>query len=879
MTSFARRFTRRGTTNGTADGIPSPPVPDSPPSEPEDDSTTVPINQTEYARRCREVMELYRALQELGLLRCSADRLFPTLPKIVVIGGQSTGKSSLVEAVSGINVPRDSGTCTRCPMECIMLSSSLTWSCTIYLNFKYASDGSKLDISDRVQFGPVIKNRDMVELWIRRAQAAILCRHRPKEDFMSMSTVDLRNLTTTDSEILPFSRNFVQVELRDPDLTDLSFVDLPGKAVLSFNLCIIHNAEEEIINLVHDLVVSYIEESENTIVLITIPMSDDIEMQAAVKLAKARDPNGDRTIGVLTKPDMLTTGASGARQKWREIILGQDQKHRLKHGYYCVRLPDDDERRRNISREESQAKAKRYFERTSPWKEFPNRSRFGIPALVHDISRLLVGLIENYIPTLKQSVDELLATDKAEYSTLPPLPPTDEAWSRIIILIHQFCVDVKAAVEGKEEHKGLVQRNRARYGQFKRDILGTCPNFRPFEDKTRYLDPCIQDEQFEGKDNPYVHMAASEYIMDIKDVRREIENCTSWELPGEVPLETTRKLIELFTKKWSNPSMQCFDESRRVRHVDGFKPLETRIRALVRAQMEMCKSEALVILGKAVKLETSPVYTQVPQYSMERSKWFKRFYSVYTNPNRHWDYIANPSLLPPVREATEDEEALLVMAKVREYFEIAYKRFIDNIPLTIEHELHQTLLPRLSESLIKDMGGQNASERAKELLTEDPEIAMRRNVLQERIARLEEIKRRLYAFSFNVAMSWLLKKFLKCSSDRSLQLDHDAAFSVRGEITRPAFMSWLIPRESMTAAAPSGRAYPCAPPLGEKAVSLEAVLVLDEMENSWARATPVEARTREVRTYARKVRSEARWSRATEPLFSSVGLIRMAKSK
>ncbi|KAK0443664.1 P-loop containing nucleoside triphosphate hydrolase protein [Desarmillaria tabescens] len=784
MTSFARRFTRRGTTNGTADGIPSPPVPDSPPSEPEDDSTTVPINQTEYARRCREVMELYRALQELGLLRCSADRLFPTLPKIVVIGGQSTGKSSLVEAVSGINVPRDSGTCTS-----------------------MRQTGANSTSSDRVQFGPVIKNRDMVELWIRRAQAAILCRHRPKEDFMSNE------------------------------------------------YGIIHNAEEEIINLVHDLVVSYIEESENTIVLITIPMSDDIEMQAAVKLAKARDPNGDRTIGVLTKPDMLTTGASGARQKWREIILGQDQKHRLKHGYYCVRLPDDDERRRNISREESQAKAKRYFERTSPWKEFPNRSRFGIPALVHDISRLLVGLIENYIPTLKQSVDELLATDKAEYSTLPPLPPTDEAWSRIIILIHQFCVDVKAAVEGKEEHKGLVQRNRARYGQFKRDILGTCPNFRPFEDKTRYLDPCIQDEQFEGKDNPYVHMAASEYIMDIKDVRREIENCTSWELPGEVPLETTRKLIELFTKKWSNPSMQCFDESRRVRHVDGFKPLETRIRALVRAQMEMCKSEALVILGKAVKLETSPVYTQVPQYSMERSKWFKRFYSVYTNPNRHWDYIANPSLLPPVREATEDEEALLVMAKVREYFEIAYK------------------------SLIKDMGGQNASERAKELLTEDPEIAMRRNVLQERIARLEEIKRRLYAFSFNVAMSWLLKKFLKCSSDRSLQLDHDAAFSVRGEITRPAFMSWLIPRESMTAAAPSGRAYPCAPPLGEKAVSLEAVLVLDEMENSWARATPVEARTREVRTYARKVRSEARWSRATEPLFSSVGLIRMAKSK
>lgn len=97
----------------------------------------------------------------------------------------------------------------------------------------------------------------------------------------------------------------------------------------------------------------------------------------------------------MTKPDMLTVGASGARQKWREIILGQDEKHKLKHGYYCVRLPDDDERKRKISRDESQALAKVYFEKNSPWKEFVDRSRFGIPALVHDISRLLVRLIEN----------------------------------------------------------------------------------------------------------------------------------------------------------------------------------------------------------------------------------------------------------------------------------------------------------------------------------------------------------------------------------------------------------------------------------------------------------------------------------------------------
>ncbi|KAK0214373.1 P-loop containing nucleoside triphosphate hydrolase protein [Armillaria fumosa] len=847
---FRRRPARQSTTNGgrTTNGIPdnthTPPTGDSssPDSDSEQDGTAIPINQTEYAQRCREVMELYRALQDLG-----AGSLLTTLPKIIVIGGQSTGKSSLVEAVSGINVPRDSGTCTRCPMECTMLSSSPTWSCMIYLNIKYGSDGGELAISDKIQFGPVITDKDAVEVWIRRAQAAILCQHRPKEDFMNMGMRELRNLATTDSRMLSFSRNIVQVELRDPDLTDLSFIDLPG---------IIHNAEEETITLVRDLVVSYIEESENTIVLITIPMSDDIEMQAAVKLAKSKDPSGDRTIGVLTKPDMLTTGASGARGKWREIILGQDQRHKLKHGYYCVRLPDDDERKHNISRDKSQTAAQQFFERTSPWREFTDRSRFGIPALVRDISRLLVGLIENYIPTLKESVDNLLAHDRAEFDALPPPPPIDQAWTQIIILIDRFCGDVKAAVEGKEEHKKLVQRNRARYEQLKHDILSTCPDFRPFDDKTRYRDPCIGDEEFETGANPHVRTATSNPVMDIKDVRREIQSCISWELPGEVPYETILKLIDRFTTKWPTPSEECFNDVYRAssvyiqklvaQHFGQFKLLKMHIGELVHSQMEIYKSEALVILHKAVKLETSPKFTQVPHYLMERSKWLDRFQRVYKNSSTyiiHQLSSSGPRLAGvghyqarkttednssayaihqssssesrqagvgyyqaretteddsstyaihrsspsesrqagvgyyqaretteddsstntihrsspsesrlagveyyQVRKTTEDEEALVVMAKVRTYFEVAYKRFIDNVPLTIEHELHQSLSERLLESLIKDMGGPNAHERARELFREDPDIASRRSVLQERIARLEEIRGRLYSF-------------------------------------------------------------------------------------------------------------------------------------
>jgi hypothetical protein len=73
----------------------------------------------------------------------------------------------------------------------------------------------------------VIVDKDSVELWLRRAQAAILSL-RPVDEFLVKSAADLQNLIGTDQDP-PFSKNVIRVDVRDPGLTDLSFVDLPGK--------------------------------------------------------------------------------------------------------------------------------------------------------------------------------------------------------------------------------------------------------------------------------------------------------------------------------------------------------------------------------------------------------------------------------------------------------------------------------------------------------------------------------------------------------------------------------------------------------------------------------------------------------------------------
>ena len=101
--------------------------------------------------------------------------------------------------------------------------------------------------------------------------------------------------------------------------------------------------------------------------------------------------------GVLTKPDGIGSGDTSRRQMWKEIIEGRSKSpnHALKQGYYCVRLPSDEERARKPSRADFESLAAQFFDTKEPWKTIAERRRFGVPNFVRDVSTLLVKVIEN----------------------------------------------------------------------------------------------------------------------------------------------------------------------------------------------------------------------------------------------------------------------------------------------------------------------------------------------------------------------------------------------------------------------------------------------------------------------------------------------------
>ena len=115
-------------------------------------------------------------------------------------------------------------------MECRLSHSAGPWSCQIKIRIEYDGTQRRLAVEER-DFGPRLSDKAEVELMLRRAQAAVLCQNKSMETFVDMDEEDVRQATRVSGGV-PFSRNVVCVELSGPDLTDLSFVDLPGKKLL-----------------------------------------------------------------------------------------------------------------------------------------------------------------------------------------------------------------------------------------------------------------------------------------------------------------------------------------------------------------------------------------------------------------------------------------------------------------------------------------------------------------------------------------------------------------------------------------------------------------------------------------------------------------------
>ncbi|KAK6343724.1 hypothetical protein TWF730_011313 [Orbilia blumenaviensis] len=402
------------------------------------------------------------------------------LPRIAVIGNQSAGKSSLIEAISGIRVPRYAGTCTRCPLEITLTEDTrpmAPWHCKVSLRFHKKYDPKKKGdpwVEQQHTQHPFmsIDDPEHVEAVIIRAQLAILNPQRHWGDFINSPVQVAGNTTTTQ---VPFSPNVICMEITGNNVPNLSFIDLPG---------IIHvterKEEEYLIKLVRNLVEGYIKQ-EDCLILLAMTMKDDAVNQSAAQMARKLGPN--RTIGALTKPD---TVLGGEHDQWIKILRGHE--HRLPHGYFVTRQPSQQQLLKRISHAEARRLEDDFFNGEDPWNsELADLSdRFGTINLQKYLSKQLANLIRQRLPAIIKNVQNQSAQVQMQLERLPP-PPANSLRHVLRQHLDDYFYQIRDTIDARCDDNKFSYEWRKIGMKLKADLIALRPRVNPDETAPRNM--------------------------------------------------------------------------------------------------------------------------------------------------------------------------------------------------------------------------------------------------------------------------------------------------------------------------------------------------------------------------------------------------------
>lgn len=136
-------------------------------------------------------------------------------------------------------------------------------------------------------------------------------------------------------------------------------------------------------------------------ILAVVPCTVDIATQEILKLAKEADPDGKRTMGVLTKPDLATEKAT--QQAVLDLVNGN--RNDLSLGYTVVKNRGADDHKSSL---QQRHEAERLFFGGSPWNRIQSSGRVGIEALTKHLSRLLLDVAKHEFPNVKNDISKRL---------------------------------------------------------------------------------------------------------------------------------------------------------------------------------------------------------------------------------------------------------------------------------------------------------------------------------------------------------------------------------------------------------------------------------------------------------------------------------------
>eukprot|EP00519_Triparma_laevis_P014613 CAMPEP_0182490442 /NCGR_PEP_ID=MMETSP1321-20130603/296_1 /TAXON_ID=91990 /ORGANISM="Bolidomonas sp., Strain RCC1657" /LENGTH=789 /DNA_ID=CAMNT_0024692615 /DNA_START=6 /DNA_END=2375 /DNA_ORIENTATION=- len=326
------------------------------------------------------------------------------LPQIAVLGGQSSGKSSVLENVVGKSfLPRGSGIVTRRPL---------------ILQLFHEPSGEWGEFLHKP--GEKFYDFDMICEEIE-ADTARIC---GKNKGLSTKPINLR--------------------VYSPDVLNLTLIDLPGATKVA-----VGDQPSDIGKQIESMIKFYVSKP-NCLILAVTAANTDLANSDAIAIAKEVDPKGERTLGVMTKLDLMDRGTDA-----RGIFTGESQDvPLLKMGYIGVvnRSQADINERKTIQGARDAENA--FFEGHPGYADIADR--LGTAYLVKKCSNMLLKHIQRVMPELTADLNKLTASKRKELADIGEEDPRRTRMD-ITEVILSFSDQFKNSIDGKlGENQDLV---------------------------------------------------------------------------------------------------------------------------------------------------------------------------------------------------------------------------------------------------------------------------------------------------------------------------------------------------------------------------------------------------------------------------------------
>lgn len=512
------------------------------------------------SRDHRDLLDIVDRLRSQGLSR------YVDLPQIIVCGDQSSGKSSALEAISGMSFPAKDNLCTRFATELILRRTPT----------------AGVDI--RITPGPGRSDEEKARL----------------NDFTYKGTLadldighvidDAKSAMDLDGNSKVFSTDTLRIEISGPSQPHLTMVDLPG-------LFLAGNKDQsaEDAAIVEALVLSYMKKPR-TIILAVVSAKSDFALQQVTRHTRALDPQGIRTLGLITKPDTLDEGSDSERF-YVELAQNKDVHFRL--GWHVLRNRSYAERHDSTAARDA---AEADFFSTGIWTTL-KPSQLGVPALRIRLSRVLCDQVLKQLPSVLDDVMAGVDDCKNILARLGTARGTIAEQRRYLLNVSAgFSNLTKAAIDGvytdaffreiyNRRLRAVMQNTLA---DFAKDIhkRGHARTIKEHLDPDAKNVASVADED----DQPCV-VSRSKYIEEVRELMRKNRGR---ELPGTYNPMIVAELFSKQCKPWQQMVRRLLEQASNsvsttveavLRHVADDVTAEALLRTVVDPALENSKKE------------------------------------------------------------------------------------------------------------------------------------------------------------------------------------------------------------------------------------------------------------------------------------------------